>query len=88
MSRPNQFSQKNNCACGKLARFKVMVVMYPLGVVPRFTKSAPAIPICETCIQPVAKKVNSRTQLAIASGFAKASEKVLQAMPSTRAASK
>jgi hypothetical protein len=83
-----QWAKSLTCKCGKQAKYKCLVSLYPLGVGKnRFTKSGDVIPICETCIQPVAKRVNSRVAESLASEFATSSRRTLDRMSQLKGAS-
>lgn len=70
MARVHRIEQ---CACGKTARYKVGVMVYPLRpVMPRSVLTSKVEAYCETCFQPDSKKINQRTMKRIASSFSHA----------------
>lgn len=83
-----QYAKSVTCPCGKLAKYKAMVSIYPLGVKKRFTRTATPIPVCETCMKPTPGRVNKKTVVALTSAFAEAVGRAITSMEELNSTSK
>jgi hypothetical protein len=76
MQRRGRRTNNAVCSCGAPAHVKVIVSMYPLGVVDRALKSSLAFGVCEDCLRARPTGATPKLRTAISAAYFQAASKI------------